>query len=372
MVGLPLRALLLLAALALAAAKSSYYEVLGVAKDATAAEVKKAYRRLALKWHPDKSTEPDAAERFREVAEAYEVLGDAGRRRDYDAGGEDLIFSFDFTDANEIFKAFFGDEDPFAGIDKMFSDLQWDMDQHMAGAQTVQETGSSESGGFFSAISSFVSSFTSSFSSNDDGGDVKVMHRTTETRIGPDGHKVTKTVESDGGRTQVTAEDTSRMAGTVSEAPPDIASPAAVSESELHAEQAAAGQASANTAEAPAVVAESKAPVAGQAATGMEARLPAEQAAAGQAGAGIAETPATPVKPEPAAKQAVVGSVAVGAADAPAAAAAVAAAAAPAAPRRWTTLDPNQVTPVQSGPLRRRSWLALDGSAHRKCATGTR
>ena len=64
-----------------------YYQVLGVARDAGADDVKKAYRRLARKYHPDVSKEPDAAARMAEVNEAHAVLGDADRRAAYDALG---------------------------------------------------------------------------------------------------------------------------------------------------------------------------------------------------------------------------------------------------------------------------------------------
>lgn len=61
-----------------------YYKILGVAHDADLKAVKTAYRKLARKYHPDVSTETDAAERFKEVAEAYEVLGDDKKRAEYD------------------------------------------------------------------------------------------------------------------------------------------------------------------------------------------------------------------------------------------------------------------------------------------------
>ncbi|XP_034476933.1 dnaJ homolog subfamily B member 6 isoform X2 [Drosophila innubila] len=64
-----------------------YYKVLDVARTATDGEVKKAYRKLALKWHPDKNPDnlEEANKRFRELSEAYEVLSDARKRRIYDA-----------------------------------------------------------------------------------------------------------------------------------------------------------------------------------------------------------------------------------------------------------------------------------------------
>jgi DnaJ-class molecular chaperone len=92
-----------------------YYQVLGVDRDASAAEVKKAFRRLARELHPDVNDhDPEAEEKFKEAAEAYEVLSDPERRRTYDAYGLEGLRSGGFPagagfgSVEEIFQAFFG------------------------------------------------------------------------------------------------------------------------------------------------------------------------------------------------------------------------------------------------------------------------
>jgi len=91
----------------MATTRRDYYEVLDVPRDADAKAIKDSFRRLARKYHPDRSTEPDAAERFKEIAEAYGVLSDPAKRASYDAGGfpgvaavppEDLWAGIDFGD----------------------------------------------------------------------------------------------------------------------------------------------------------------------------------------------------------------------------------------------------------------------------------
>ena len=64
-----------------------YYETLGVDRSASDADIKRAFRKLAQQWHPDVSTEPGAPERFKEINEAYQVLGDPQRRQSYDMFG---------------------------------------------------------------------------------------------------------------------------------------------------------------------------------------------------------------------------------------------------------------------------------------------
>ncbi|WP_188390501.1 molecular chaperone DnaJ [Compostibacillus humi] len=100
--------------------KRDYYEVLGISKDATKEEIKRAYRKLARKYHPDVNKEPDAAEKFKEVKEAYEVLSDDNKRAQYDqfghAGANSQGFdgfggfggADDFGGFGDIFDMFFG------------------------------------------------------------------------------------------------------------------------------------------------------------------------------------------------------------------------------------------------------------------------
>ena len=122
--------------------KRDYYEVLGVGRNASPEEIKKAYRKLALQFHPDRNPgNKDAEEKFKEAAEAYEVLGDAQKRQRYDQFGHEGMRGTDFrpfTDVNDIFSTF---GDIFGGgfggsiFDEMF------------GTQTRQRRGSAASAG---------------------------------------------------------------------------------------------------------------------------------------------------------------------------------------------------------------------------------
>ncbi len=66
-----------------------YYKVLGIAKGASEDEIKKAYRKQALRYHPDKNKSPGAEDKFKEIAEAYDVLSDAKKKDIYDRFGEE-------------------------------------------------------------------------------------------------------------------------------------------------------------------------------------------------------------------------------------------------------------------------------------------
>eukprot|EP00112_Aurelia_sp_Birch-Aquarium-sp1_P019177 Seg4693.2 transcript_id=Seg4693.2/GoldUCD/mRNA.D3Y31 product="DnaJ subfamily B member 4" protein_id=Seg4693.2/GoldUCD/D3Y31 len=114
-----------------------YYNILGLSRSANSDEIKKSYRKLALKFHPDKNSAPDAEDKFKEISEAYEVLSDPKKREIFNNYGEEGLkgetsggghFSFDggnpnfrtftFTsgDARDTFSRFFGDENPFENL----------------------------------------------------------------------------------------------------------------------------------------------------------------------------------------------------------------------------------------------------------------
>jgi len=96
--------------------KRDYYEILGVSKNASGDEIKKAYRKLAMQYHPDRNPgNKDAEEKFKEAAEAYEVLSDPEKRRRFDQFGHAGMKGTDFreyTDINDIFNSF---RDIFSG-----------------------------------------------------------------------------------------------------------------------------------------------------------------------------------------------------------------------------------------------------------------
>lgn len=98
--------------------KRDYYDVLGISKDASQDEIKKKYRKLAMEYHPDRNNAPDAADKFKEISEAYAVLSDPSKKEKYDLYGhaginnqyssEDIFKNADFGDLGDIFGDIFG------------------------------------------------------------------------------------------------------------------------------------------------------------------------------------------------------------------------------------------------------------------------
>ncbi|VVD03062.1 unnamed protein product [Leptidea sinapis] len=180
-----------------------YYRTLGVTRTATDVEIKKAYRKLALKWHPDKN--PDNADesnrRFKEISEAYEVLSDERKRRVYDQYGKEGLnnsrgrrsaadedydfgyqsFPFTFRDPEEVFREFFGGSPfsalfNFGGLDDIFAHA-------------------TSNGNNFTSFSTFNSSLAGPGSAN-------MRSTTTTTRI-VNGKKITTKKVSENGRETV-------------------------------------------------------------------------------------------------------------------------------------------------------------------------
>lgn len=126
--------------------ESDYYKILGVSKTASAQEIKSAYRKLALQYHPDKNKTKEAEEKFKEVTKAYEVLGDEQKRKTYDQfgaaafeqgaaggayggnpfsgfggfGGQQGPFSYTYTSNGQGFEGFGGFTDPFEIFEQFF------------------------------------------------------------------------------------------------------------------------------------------------------------------------------------------------------------------------------------------------------------
>ena len=84
-------ALYCVACFAMAFAGKDYYKILGVTRSATSADIKRAYRKLSLKYHPDKNSAPDAAAKFADISTAYAVLFDDDKRATYNRGGEEAV-----------------------------------------------------------------------------------------------------------------------------------------------------------------------------------------------------------------------------------------------------------------------------------------
>ncbi|CAK9817857.1 DnaJ homolog subfamily B member 6-B [Anthophora plagiata] len=155
-----------------------YYKILEVQRTATSGDIKKAYRKLALKWHPDKNPDnlEEANRRFKEISEAYEVLIDEKKRRVYDQCGKeglqmpggkrrheddfDPYFhdTFVFRDPEEVFREFFGG----SLFENMFSDLNG-TGAHRGSNRHSHPSGNSISTSFFGPLGFGFSPFNNLF-----------------------------------------------------------------------------------------------------------------------------------------------------------------------------------------------------------------
>jgi DnaJ family protein B protein 6 len=157
--------------------ESDYYQILEIPRTASESDIKKAYRKQALKWHPDKNpgNQAEAERRFKLIAEAYEVLSDSKKRDVYDrygkaglsggGGASNADFDFEtygftnFHDPFEVFREFFGGRDPFADFfandtTHGFSSFSSNFGGFGGGSSLFNSGGR----GGFSAFSSFSSS----------------------------------------------------------------------------------------------------------------------------------------------------------------------------------------------------------------------
>ncbi|HWN05213.1 MAG TPA: DnaJ domain-containing protein, partial [Candidatus Dormibacteraeota bacterium] len=105
---------------------SEFYVLLGVARDATEADIKKAYRKLAMEFHPDRNGAPEAEAKFKEITEAYEVLRDPQKRATYDRYGKAGLagagggFGFHHVDLSEALNIFMRDFGGMGGLESLF------------------------------------------------------------------------------------------------------------------------------------------------------------------------------------------------------------------------------------------------------------
>uniref|UniRef100_A0A0N5AXV5 J domain-containing protein n=1 Tax=Syphacia muris TaxID=451379 RepID=A0A0N5AXV5_9BILA len=196
------------------------YSILGVSRTADEMAIKKAYRKLALQWHPDKNPgdKENAEKKFKQIAQAYEILSDPKKRSSYDRSGVDLMsfrprrqshegFYHEFRPPFDVFYEFFGHRDPFAEF--MNDDMPFTFGfprenfSHFPSAKHRRSTLDGQR--YFSTANDDENdcSFSSviRFSSAEPGKNASTRKTTTSTKY-VDGKKVvTKKTEENGGET---------------------------------------------------------------------------------------------------------------------------------------------------------------------------
>ena len=155
--------------------KKDFYEILGVTKVATKDEIRKAYKKLALKWYPDKNPEnkKEAEEKFKEIAEAYSVLSDPDKKREYDNRGSNHFEEFEF-DANFdpfiMFDDFFKNDETFGNFDNFgFDNDIFNMNHHNSNIMKEMEEMPKRFDNM--GMGGFHRGFSGNFFSNNSGND---------------------------------------------------------------------------------------------------------------------------------------------------------------------------------------------------------
>ncbi|CAO2622646.1 DnaJ homolog subfamily B member 6 [Lemmus lemmus] len=173
-----------------------YYEVLGVQRHASPEDIKKAYRKQALKWHPDKNPEnkEEAERKFKQVAEAYEVLSDKYGKEGLNGGGGGSHFDSPFDD--DVFREFFGGRDPFS-----FDFFEDPFDDFFGSRRASRDTG-------FSSFGSLGHRGLTSFSSASFGGSGMGNFKSISTSIKiVNGKKITTKRIVENGQERVEVEE---------------------------------------------------------------------------------------------------------------------------------------------------------------------